>query len=346
MRHGFYFLFTTAILWFPVALASLPSLHSSFFAPTPALMPQHIPSSCSSIRHVPRGGGGGAGTSTSSSSSSAAGVDVAAIFGLAKSVATAIWNQPVVQEAIQTSPADAIAKVGMFVRSQRTAAYRRRQAYSQSVETTSSAICSPQRALKLTLLAFVVAELLQFLEETSTVPLVGSFGVKAKKISATWSTQWDNFQLVGRAKGGLLRPETWTDRVALTRALQEQVEPKYQWALGAAVGFVLSPVAWTLSWTVLGWSASVYIIAEVHHLLKTNVDNYYHTLKKWDNPIIFAVDDILEDLRKFVAHAIAAPKETLLAMRDDIDDRIDFDFPPHVQKGLLFGAIVGIVTGV
>ena len=297
-------------------------------------------SSSSSTRtwFPPRGGGGNGDRQPQQLSA----IDFGAVVGFAKSVGITIWKKQLVQDVINTSPAEAVAKVGKFWKNQRAAAERRRKAYSrdQSMETTRTAVLSPRRALRLSLVAFVFAELLQFLETRTK-----TWGETAETISADLGHRWKNFCNVGRAKGGLLRGETWTNGPALSRALQDQLEPKYQWALGATAGFVLSPFALSLGWTVLGWSAGIYILAEIHHLLKTHIDDYYYSLKKWDNPIIYAVDDGLEDMRRFVDKAISAPKETLLAMRDDIDERIDFDFPPHTQKGLLFGAIVGVITG-
>ena len=286
------------------------------------------------VEGIPRGGAG------SSSQQASTAVDIAGMFELAKSVATTVWK-----EVIHTTPAETATKVGVFIGKQRAAANRRRNEYSSSPEKTSSAIFSPQRTLRLTLVAFVVAEVLQFLE-TQTAPLMGDLGERAETITATMASQWENFCRIGRSRGGLLHPDTWTNRVVLSRALQEQVEPKYQWALGAAAGFVLSPLVWSIGWTVLGWSASLYLVAETHHLLKMYTEGYYSTLKQWDSQVLFLVDDILEDLRKFVEKAIESPKETLLAMRDDIDDRIDFDFPPHVQKGILFGSLAGVISGV
>ena len=70
-------------------------------------------------------------------------------------------------------------------------------------------------------------------------------------------------------------------------------------------------------------------------------------LKATKNPLIFLIDDVLEDVREFVENVTVDPKETLFALREKIDSRIDLDIgcPPDLQRGFVAGALVGVVGG-
>mmetsp|Transcript_15861 Transcript_15861/g.20716 ORF Transcript_15861/g.20716 Transcript_15861/m.20716 type:complete len:339 (+) Transcript_15861:188-1204(+) len=296
---------------------------------------------------IPRGGAASAQKGAAAATPPAINIDWAAIGDYVKSAATAIWEQDVVQKAAHTSPADAVRMVGSFVGKQRSAANERRQSYQEDglKNTTSSVVLSAPRALKLTLVAFIVAEVLQFLGK-NTGSIMGTLGERAEVLTTDFKIQLENFFYVGHLEGGLLRASTWTNATALTLALQEQVEPKYQWAIGTAAGFVVSPMAWFLGWTALGWVAGLYVLAEAHHLCKAHYQEYYWTLKDWNNPVIYKLDDLFEDLRINVERTLQRPKEQIHAIRIDLDQRFDFKFPPHMQKGLWFGAIFGVITGV
>ena len=273
-------------------------------------------------------------------------VDWAQLGKLAQFTAQKIWDHDMVQRVANTSPADVVKSTSSFLKNQQNAANQRREQYRQESlqHTTNSVVLSAPRALKLTLAAFVLAEILQFVDK-NTGNWMGTLKESSEVLATDFRIQVDNFIFVGCQEGGLLRAATWTNAQSLTNAVQEQIQPKYQWAIGAALGFVVSPIVWSLGWTLLGWTAGVYVLGEVHHLCKANYPKYYSTLKDWQNPVIYTIDDWLEDLRIFVEASLRRPQEQIQAIRIDLNQRFDFEFPQFVQNGLLFGAIVGVVTG-
>ena len=236
-----------------------------------------------------------------------------------------------------------------FLEQQKNNAAERRKQYREQagdLGKTASTLADPIRAAKLTFASLLIAEALQYVdgEGFALDDLSDLAAVAADNILF----QAENFFKVGRQPGGLLRAGTWTSRSRLFAAIQKQVNPKYQWAMGAALGFVISPVLWSLGWKAFGGFAVVYLLAEGHNVAKRTNSNYFTFLKATENPVIFFIDGILEDVRDFVEAVKIDPKGTLFAMRDRIDARIDLDLecPPELQRGLLFGAFAGVLTGV
>lgn len=90
------------------------------------------------------------------------------------------------------------------------------------------------------------------------------------------------------------------------------------------------------------------VVAESHHSAKKHFPRYFDFLKGTNNQVIFVIDGLLEDLRELVDSIIEQPKATLFAIREELDERVDlgFEFPPEIQRGLLFGATVGVVAGI
>lgn len=117
--------------------------------------------------------------------------------------------------------------------------------------------------------------------------------------------------------------------------------------MGAAVGFVASPIVWSLGWASLGCTMVAFVVAETHHTAKKHFSRYFDFLVSTNNQVIFVVDGFLEDLRDLVTNIVEQPKATLFAIRNELDERIDLDFevPLDLQRGLMFGAVVGVVAG-
>ena len=302
-----------------------------------------IDTSINNVLQLPRGGG--IGNSNNNNNNGELSFTIDSFTSLANAAATLFVNEvaPVISRESQNAAKYAKA---FLEQQQQNAAERRKQYREQAGDlgATTSTLTNPMRALKLTLAAFVITEALQYVDGEAVE--LGDLTDLAAVAADNVVFQAENFWKVGRDKGGLLRFETWRDRNKFLNAFQKQVFPKYQWAIGAALGFVISPVIWSIGWAAFGGAAVVYVVAECHNYAKRQYDPYFHVLKATKNPLIFFIDDILEDFREFVEKARIDPKATLFTLRENVDSRIDFDFPPHLQRGLLFGGFVGVLAGV
>jgi hypothetical protein len=238
-----------------------------------------------------------------------------------------------------------------WLRQQERKAAERRDAYAAAdLSTVSNTLTDPRRAIKWAGAALVLAEAMPYLEHDDPSGIL----VVDQVVHHVWVSlddayfRLENFFKIGCQPGGLFRATTWVDRGALSKAMQKQVEPKYQWALGTAFGFVVSPLLWSLGLSAAGWSIAVYAASECHNCAKRQWDGYYTTLQKTENPLLFFIDDLLEDVREWVQSAVSDPTSTFLSMRLDLaeEQRDSFDFGNvALQRGLVFGAVAGLLAG-
>eukprot|EP00977_Amphora_coffeiformis_P012804 scaffold3234_cov166-Amphora_coffeaeformis.AAC.19 len=272
--------------------------------------------------------------------------DIDSFGSLANAAATVFTKD--VAPVLKRESQNALKYGKAFLEQQKKNAAERKKVYREQagdLGATASTIADPVRALKLTFSAFVITEALEFIEgEEVALDDLSDLAV-AVADNALLSTQ--NFWKAGREPGGLLRAGTWTNRKTFSAAIQKQVKPRYQWAIGAALGFVVSPALWSIGWAAFGWSAVAYAVAEAHNFAKRTYNDYFTVLKATNNPVIYFIDDVLEDIREFVESLMVNPKEALFAARESIDQRFDLDleYPPFLQQGLLFGAFVGVIAG-
>ena len=287
----------------------------------------------------PRGGGSNGGNAEFN-------FDIDSFGSLANAAATIFAKD--LAPIIKRESKNAIEYGKVFLEQQKKNAAERRKQYREQagdLGATASTIADPMRALKLTFSAFLITEGLEFIDgEEVALDDLSDLAV-AVADDAVHSAA--NFWKVGRQPGGLLRGGTWTSRKKFSAAIQKQVKPRYQWAIGAALGFVISPALWSIGWAAFGWSAIVYSVAEAHNFAKRTYNDYFTVLKATKNPIIYFIDDVLEDVREFIEGLTIDPKATLFAARESLDGRIDLDVdcPPFIQQGLLFGAFVGVIAG-
>jgi hypothetical protein len=336
-------------LSFYVVLASFAEAHLSFRAWGKGKAPSL----------VPRGGSSSSPNVRNHQEATAQYVTVASVlFDKAKNVFPQSTKQKAASpraasSASTTTPStqDMLQWTTGWLRQQERKAAERRDAYAAADLTTtaSTTLTDPKRALKWAGAALVLAEAMPYLEHDDPSGIL----VVDQVVHHVWVSiddaffRLENFCKVGLQPGGLLRLTTWIDRDALSGAVQKQVLPKYQWALGTAFGFVVSPLLWSLGWAAAGWSVAAYAAAESHNWAKRQWDGYYTTLQKTDNPLLFFVDDLLEDMREWVQSVVNDPTATILAMRLDLVERRDnFDFGNvALQRGLVFGAVAGLLAG-
>lgn len=120
--------------------------------------------------------------------------------------------------------------------------------------------------------------------------------------------------------------------------------------MGAALRFVISPLAWT----ALGTTMVVFVVAETHHAAKRHFPKryYFEPLRATNSKLLFWIDNVLDDLRDFVQAVTEHPQQTLLAVRDKIDaatELVDLNQPllltASLQQGFLFGGVIGVLGG-
>jgi hypothetical protein len=231
---------------------------------------------------------------------------------------------------------------------------------------TTTLILDPVRVVRLVLVSLLLSHVMSstttdFLKET-----LNSLSFKWKKpAEQVLQDCVDNVHSWwGRARrdGGLFKQSTWTNAHQLSRAWQTQVSPQYQSAAGLAVGMIFSPAAWSVVTGMMTVGTGVYVASELHHTLKQEWDEYWQSLSNianqaqseggWNDDFVMTVDAVLEDWRHTVRHWIQYPETIYTALRDELRQDLgqrwanDSVVPPHMQRGLLLGAVVGLLVGV
>jgi hypothetical protein len=234
------------------------------------------------------------------------------------------------------------APVTTFLSRQNSAAETRRGVYQQrpGARKASTRLLQPQRVLQLSALALLLSESIFFCG-TRVELLYAS----AKPTIAAWWTR-------GRSEHGLFNRTTWTSSSSsssssshnnasvIQAAWDQQFAPKYQWAVGCAVGMIVSPAAWSLGGTTAELLAVAYVAAELNHAvgwyLLYLLDRISPELAEaWGR-----MDAALETLRCKVLLAI---KEPVRMWQNIVPQALMV--PKVLRKGLLTGTILGYLLG-
>lgn len=266
--------------------------------------------------------------------------------------------QPALQEA---QASKFLEPVRQFIDQQTGNAQERRETYQDdtctnlSTTTAESAILliQPARILKLSGVAFVLAELLTLSDLVDAPSIVTTaWRTRGKPIWDQVAAPITSWWKIARSKGGLLQASTWTEPAALQNAWHSHVAPKYQLMTGLAVGLIFSPVVWTISASMIELGIGAYLASEVLYELKRHVPK-----NKWQNErrvgignlnhdIIARVDEALEGWRSVVRKAILYPKSVWSELRDRVDQQNGGgNFPKYMQRGVLIGVAVGVLAG-
>lgn len=247
--------------------------------------------------------------------------------------------------------------------------------YYKAASSSASAnniFLEPTRILRLAILALVLAQLLESFDILGDNQKV--FAAWKRHAQPAWQDLRANVQRWWKAAtktGGLLSAATWSDPVLLSNSWKTQVSPKYQTAVGLGIGMVFSPVLWTAGQGLLKTGLGAYVVAEVvHQLLGSQFGQEMDWSfpfggtesreAEWNLDIATTVCDLLETWRHTVRDTIQRAQYVLQARDDDDISGYSYSysyrskprrgdtgglFPPHMRRGVLIGAVIGVLVG-
>jgi hypothetical protein len=225
---------------------------------------------------------------------------------------------------------------------------KERQAYYRSYpqEALSLAILSPFRIVRLSVAAFVIAEVMDYLGVLEDPQAAKERIIKAfqdanihANIQKTTSNWWNN----ARRDGGILNAKTWSSPTALQQTIATW-QPKHQFAVGTAVGLVFSQFVWSVAHQ-LGKSAVVmYVLSEANYFVAQQYGKSLTDRCK-ENVLVQKIDSVLNEIRQAVRRTVREPthlKETIPEFMKHYVPR--GGLPPGTKSGLLAGIIAGVVV--
>ncbi|GAX28737.1 hypothetical protein FisN_25Lh209 [Fistulifera solaris] len=219
-------------------------------------------------------------------------------------------------------------------------------------DTVRTSIFHPFRVLKLTLLAFVLVELVDCIVENDNFrslykeniePLIQEGWQRA----ARW---WEK----GRQEGGLFCPSTWSWKninsspQSIIKAWNEQFSPKVQRGIGLTFGLILSPIMWTLTARTITFSAIVVIISEINLFVGEKIEIALQRVSLSLSNLWGRVDVALETIRR-TFHALLHKLRQFAQITLDKDSNQTLSeevVPVALQQGLVTGLLLGFLAGV
>lgn len=249
-------------------------------------------------------------------------------------------------------------------------AQERRQHYKElPPQQVLGLLLLPNRLLRLGVIALAFAEILHRLGIIQSDPdqLQAKFQEYWKdsgkpwteKVFRRWKTSWDE----ACQPGGLLHAKTWRNFDSIMSALSK-LPNHYQFAVGGAVGLVASPLLWAVGVSVLRVATITYLVSEANFYAVTHEDEINAALKntnasfrpafssqrsssRYHDRLLLPpqIHGVLERVRVAVRNLIKSPKAVLLAMWDELDERLPqhWEFPPFVSRGLVIGTVAGLI---
>lgn len=248
-------------------------------------------------------------------------------------------------------------KAGNYFEKQTSAAKERREYYQEhagQVQHYAKNVLKPVRILQLTLVAVVMAELVEFiagnqsLQSFWTGTLRPALMGRLSQIKVWWSK--------GRGTGGLFNGETWSQArqkqkpQIIIKAWNQQFSPKYQRAMGLAVGLILSPVLWSLTSVAapyVGALGAGIAVAELNHYVGERIQDLLEPLSLPLSQGWSGIDQALEQVRGRFWDFVKKPVTVVQKSVKDLDERVPDELVPvPVQQGILVGALLGFCCGI
>lgn len=233
-------------------------------------------------------------------------------------------------------------------------AQQRREFYQErSLRTVATIMFLPSRIIQICLISWFVSETISLMGIGESV-----VATKVRKLKAIPN-------LLDRALDAVQRffvqsrPDRFAKRIQNWKA-------KHQWAVGAALGLILSPAVWPLGRQAVKLSVLAYIVGEINfHINELSGQNeryryQYRTTRersltgfrrkrqRWTVRLGVAV----EQWRKTVRAIVMDPWRAAKAIRDNLDVQLTWmenlleGLPPHVLQGFIGGTIIGLFTAI
>ena len=211
-------------------------------------------------------------------------------------------------------------------------------------EALGLAILSPIRIVRLSIVAIVFAELLDYFGVLESPHVARERIVKAFKEHANMpnlKSKAKNWWVQARSENGLLTRSTWSDLSALSNKLATW-QPKHQFAFGASVGLMFSQFVWSIVGKGLKLGILVYAVSELNELVKRQSGK--SVIEQIDSKYSTQVQNAFERVRGTVHRALEDPALIRESIADLLDPTVTGERRP--PTGALVGLLAGILGGV
>jgi hypothetical protein len=211
-------------------------------------------------------------------------------------------------------------------------------------EALGLAILSPIRIVRLSVVAFVIAELLDYFGVLENPQVTRERIVKAIKEHAnvpSLKLKTKNWWLQARSENGILSRSTWTDPSALSKKMATW-QPKHQFAVGASIGLMFSQFIWSVVGKALKLGLVVYVFSELNDLVKRKSGK--SVVEQIDSKHSTRAQNALDRVRSAFHQVLEDP----VLIRENLADLTESIVPRDRRppQGTLVGLLAGIVGGV
>lgn len=220
----------------------------------------------------------------------------------------------------------------------------------QDPKQAASLLINPGRFLKLSIAAWIVAEVLYKFGFFDNPAGVGKTLQQVWKEHAEEPLEEVQYHVKKwwqgeRGKGGFLHPSTYRDLSLLFQRIQN-FAPRYQFALGACIGMAVSPIVWCLAIKAIQATVIVYVLSEVNEYWRDNSsvgDSLIEVLgfrgKGGDS-----INDFLDHVREGIRSTVLYPDKFWADTRESLqEDSVDGP-PANTKQGFVFGTIIGVIV--
>lgn len=258
--------------------------------------------------------------------------------------------QEKVEPAISDPKTNLWDPLKQFLRNQKQVAQERTITVQRDPKQAAVLLFSPTRFIKIGIAAWILAEVLHGIGFFDNPEGVGPklkelyrehLDVGVNQVRYRVLDWWDE----ERDHGGWLNIHTYKNKSILSSKVQ-QLPRRYQFALGGAIGMILSPVAWILSIKITKFFAITYIFSELNEYWRdsSSVGESAIEVLGFRGKGGDRINDFLDSVREGVRSTILYPEK----FWEDINEVFTKDdrdgLSAGTKKGLLFGIVIGVIV--
>jgi hypothetical protein len=237
-----------------------------------------------------------------------------------------------------------------FVEKQGKAAKERHQTLQEEPEEALE-LLNVGRIMKLGVTAWILAELLHHLGCFDNPSGVGP------KLAEVWKEHAEGpvAEIKHRIKmwwteerryGGLFHFSTYQDSSLLLAKFQG-LPRRYQFAVGAGTGMILSPILWSVAMRAVKIIGCVYLFAELNEHWKATspIGESVVELMGFRGSGGENINELLETIRDFVHCTVSNPTSLWVEAQEGLRDYAPgVGMPASAKQGFLLGTIIGVIV--
>jgi hypothetical protein len=207
------------------------------------------------------------------------------------------------------------------------------------------------RIVKLGAAAWIIAELLHqlgcFQNSSGFVP----------KIAQVWKEHAEGpvdeikyrihmWWMEERQYGGIFHSSTWQDPSLLLTKFRN-LPQRYQFAVGAGTGMILSPILWSVAMRAFKIMGCVYLFAELndHWRSTSSIGESVVEMVGFRGSTGENMNEFLETIRDAVRYTVNNPTSLWVEAQEGLQDYAPgVGIPASVKQGFLLGTIVGFIV--